>query len=91
MTETLTFMRKTAKRTLIVVAAVFAAMLALGFVLQATDNDNAPNTTLPACEWEDGSGRGQELPCYWDADTRSNGGGADVINFPDGTYRVVND
>lgn len=66
--------RKITKRVLIIAALVFAAMLALGFTLQATGHADQPNKPLPACEFEDSTG------CYWDADTMGNGHGQDVVN-----------
>lgn len=48
-----TVARKIAKRTVIVAAVLFAAMLALGFALQAVQSE--PAKAVPACELEDGS------------------------------------
>jgi hypothetical protein len=56
--------RKVAKRSLIIVAALFAAMLALGFTLNATGH--GPAESIPACELEDGST--QETCIWYDSD-----------------------
>lgn len=65
--------RKVLKRTLIIAALVFVAMLAFGLTLNALAGDLTPNKSLPACKSED------QTDCYWDADTAGNGRGHDVV------------
>lgn len=52
--------RKIVKRAMVVAAVLFAAMLALGFTLNATGH--GPKEVIPACELEDGS---TQETCEW--------------------------
>lgn len=73
--------------TFVLTLIAFAGGLALG--LTAPGEDDAPKSPVATCKYEDGSG--SPLPCYWDADSHGNGTGADVMHFPDGTFKLVQD
>jgi hypothetical protein len=45
--------------------------------------------SIPACEFEDGSGD-VPLPCHWDGNTHGNGIGRSFINWPDGSVTYLN-
>ena len=62
------------------------AIWAVSMIAEPDPADVTPavvNEDLPPCETEDSTG------CYWDADTRGNGEGDDVVTLRDGVAEVM--
>lgn len=66
--------------------AIGLGVFAFGLYTVATDADNMEPRPI-ACVWDDSEG--EEFPCYWDAEERSNGVGHSFTKYPDG--RIVYD
>ncbi|GHG09878.1 hypothetical protein [Streptomyces hydrogenans] len=68
-------------RAVYAVVAGFVVIVALALIFTPASGTD----TLPACEWEDGSGT-PDAPCFWDADTRGNHTGRDVLHYNGQTF-----